>query len=91
MQSKPMGAARGRYVEITTKSGNSISGTLVRIEDDIVYLAFDFVREDAIAEATSTLPERVTATVSLCDVDTLLIGDRNKRDKDDANADDTVE
>ena len=83
MQSKPMGAARGRYAEITTKSGNTISGSIIRIDDDVVYLGFDYVRED---DSESGETQRVTATVSLCDIDTFLIGDRTKRDnKEDEN------
>lgn len=82
MQSKPMGAARGRYAEITTKSGNTISGTLIRVDDDIVYLGFDFVVPKEGSAESDGETQRVAATVSLCDVDIFLIGDRTKRDKD---------
>lgn len=69
MNAKPFGLARGRHVEISTKSGGAISGIFQRITDDgIIQLRFDYYKEEG-AE-----PVSVTANVSLEDVDTLIYG-----------------
>ena len=78
MKSKPIGLARGRYVEATTKSGNTISGTFRRVDkDEILYLVFDFRKKP------DDEPMQVTATAALDDIDTLIIGSKEDAESDD--------
>lgn len=59
------GATRRRHVEITTKSGNTVAGSMLREKDGIVQLKF-----------TSDSGEDATVSVDVDSIDVLIVGER---------------
>lgn len=80
MKNAPIGLARGRHVEITTKHGHTVAGSLLRVkapaesDDQIVYLRFTANGTEAVV------------TVDLADVEVLIIGPNDSDEDEDADA-----
>lgn len=73
MRELPGGVVRKRYIEINTKNGSTVSGTVFRVKDDVIYV-----------NVVSDQNEAGVASVDIEDVDVLIVGAAKASDDDSA-------